>query len=205
MIEHLRALERSKRTIAVGSVAPGPIIDFVPSLSALFPDMSIVSEMKTEDELLNGIKNSMYQFIILSHPIEDDGLICEKYEDEQLYVSLPNNHRLAKKEKLSFAELNGESFLMLSEVGIWEQLVRQEMPDSKFIIQNDNEALGELIESSSLPNFATDITIRAYERVATPGRNLSERVLIPISDATASISFYTISDQEIAKKYRMHF
>ncbi len=202
MVDHLRALDRSTRTISVGAVAPGPLIEFVPSLSALFPDMSIVSEVKTEDELIDGLGSSLYQFVILTHLIEDENLISEKYGDEQLFVSLPKKHRLSKKKKLSFRELNGESFLMLSEVGVWDKLVRENMPDSSFLIQNDQNALGELIEASNLPNFATDITIRAYENMQIPSRNLSDRVLIPISDESATMDFYIVANKDLPSRYK---
>ncbi len=202
MVDHLRALDRSTRTISVGAVAPGPLIEFVPSLSALFPDMSIASEVKTEDELLAGLGNSVYQFVILTHLIEDKNLICERYGDEQLFVSLPKKHRLSKKKMLSFRELNGESFLMLSEVGVWDRLVRKNMPDSSFLIQNDQNALGELIEASNLPNFATDITIRAYENMQIPSRNLSDRVLIPISDESATMDFYIVANKDLPSRYK---
>lgn len=202
MVDHLRALDRSTRTISVGAVAPGPLIEFVPSLSALFPDMSIASEVKTEDELLEGLGNSIYQFVILTHQVEDVNLICERYGDEQLFVSLPKKHRLSKKKMLSFRELNGESFLMLSEVGVWDKLVRKNMPDSSFLIQNDQNALGELIEASNLPNFATDITIRAYENMQIPSRNLSDRVLIPISDESATMDFYIVANKDLPSRYK---
>ena len=202
MVDHLRALDRSTRTISVGAVAPGPLIKFVPSLSALFPDMSIASEVKTEDELLEGLGNSIYQFVILTHQVEDVNLICERYGDEQLFVSLPKKHRLSKKKMLSFRELNGESFLMLSEVGVWDKLVRENMPDSSFLIQNDQNALGELIEASNLPNFATDITIRAYENMQIPSRDLSDRVLIPISDESATMDFYIVANKDLPSRYK---
>ena len=202
MVDHLRALDRSTRTISVGAVAPGPLIEFVPSLSALFPDMSIASEVKTEDELLEGLENSIYQFVILTHQVEDVNLICERYGDEQLFVSLPKKHRLSKKKKLSFRELNGESILMLSEVGVWDKLVRKNMPNSSFLIQNDQNALGELIEASNLPNFATDITIRAYENMQIPSRNLSDRVLIPISDESATMDFYIVANKDLPSRYK---
>ena len=202
MVDHLRALDRSTRTISVGAVAPGPLIEFVPSLSALFPDMSIASEVKTEDELLEGLGNSIYQFVILTHQVEDVNLICERYGDEQLFVSLPKKHRLSKKKMLSFRELNGESFLMLSEVGVWDKLVRKNMPDSSFLIQNDQNALGELIEASNLPNFATDITIKAYENMQIPSRNLSDRVLIPISDESATMDFYIVANKDLPSRYK---
>ena len=203
MIDNLRAVERSKRTLSVGSVGPGPLMEFVPSLSALFPDMPIISETKGEEELIAGLKNSQYKFIIISHTLDYKNLICEKYDSEQLYVSLPKGHRLAQKKKLSFSELNGESFLMLSDVGIWDKRVREELPDSRFILQNSYEALDQLIESSILPNFATDISIRAYENMNLPSRSIPDRVLVPITDENATITFYLISDKNIAEKYKV--
>lgn len=193
----------SSRICLARSLLRGPLSSVFHVSIREFPDMSIISENKSEDELISGLRNNQYQFIILSRPLEDDEFICEKYDSEQLYVSLPKSHRFAKKKKLSFRELNGESFLMLSEVGIWDKLVREEMPDSKFIIQNDYDALGQLIESSILPNFATDITIRTYESMNLPGRSIPDRVLIPITDDSATVIFYLISDKKIALKYKV--
>ena len=91
---------------------------------------------------------------------------------------------------------------MLSEVGVWDKLVRKNMPDSSFLIQNDQNALGELIEASNLPNFATDITIRAYENMQIPSRNLSDRVLIPISDESATMDFYIVANKDLPSRYK---
>ena len=53
------------------------------------------------------------------------------------------------------------------------------------------------------PNFATDITIRTYESMNLPGRSLPDRVLIPITDDSATVIFYLISDKKIALKYKI--
>ncbi len=34
---------------------------------------SLISENKSEDELISGLRNNQYQFIILSHPCKDFG------------------------------------------------------------------------------------------------------------------------------------
>lgn len=43
MAEHIRAFDRSRHTIAVGSCAPAPLWDIVPILSLRYPEMAISS------------------------------------------------------------------------------------------------------------------------------------------------------------------
>ena len=49
MIFRLRSFDRSQRTIAIGSCAPGPLWDMIPMLSSLYPDMTISSETREND------------------------------------------------------------------------------------------------------------------------------------------------------------
>ena len=47
------------------------------------------------------------------------------------------------------------------------------------------------------------VTIRTYENMNLPGRSLLDRVLIPIIDDSATVTFYLISDKNIASKYKV--
>lgn len=79
--------------------------------------------------------------------------------------------------------LNGYNFLLRSELGFWDKLCRQNMPASKFLVQNDEFEFNELVNNSSLPSFITDVAINRYP---IP----QNRIAIPISDADANVSFY---------------
>ncbi|MBR1420908.1 MAG: LysR family transcriptional regulator [Selenomonadaceae bacterium] len=48
MIEQIRAFDRSRRTISIGSIAPAPMIDLIPTLNRLFPDQIISTELIDE-------------------------------------------------------------------------------------------------------------------------------------------------------------
>ena len=65
MIEKVRTFDRNSRTIAVGSCAPAPLLDAVPALSDAYPEMTILSEMKEQAKLLQGLKDGIYQIIIM--------------------------------------------------------------------------------------------------------------------------------------------
>ena len=201
MINHIQALDKCNHSVSVGSVAPGPLMDFVPNVMNHFPDMTVTSETKSEDELFTGMDNDTYQFVILEHPISSKAYHCQPYITENLYVVLPKTHHYSKKEKLYFRELNGESFLMVNEVGIWDKVVRENMPDSHFLMQNDTQSLGELLEASTLPGFATNITLRAYDDMSEEERDALPRVFIPLADDTASIEFFLVAKRDLPKRY----
>ena len=64
MVNRVRALDRSSRMLAVGMISPGPMLELNPLLSSLYPDMTIATELRTEEELLEGLNQGIYQMII---------------------------------------------------------------------------------------------------------------------------------------------
>lgn len=75
------------------------------------------------------------------------------------------------------------STLLRSELGFWDKMCRENMPASKFLVQNDEFEFNELVTNSSLPSFITDV---AKDRHPIP----QNRIAIPISDSDANVSFY---------------
>jgi DNA-binding transcriptional LysR family regulator len=198
MISRVRALDRSSRTLAVGMISPGPMMELSPLLSSLYPDRTIATELRTEEELVQGLRQGMYQMILLNHRLEDEAFACHSCGTEQLYFVVPHDHRLADQAQCTFSDMNGESLLMADQVGYWDRIVREAMPQSHFLLQNGIGALTEIIRASSLPYFATDLTIRLH------GRN-PERAYVAISDDAATEHFYCFCKREDEKKYLAWF
>ena len=198
MVARIRALERSKRTILLGSCAPGPLFELPSLLSSLYPDQTISTEIRDEQTLIAGLKQGVYQQIILNRKPEDPEISAHPCGTESLYFSLPKDHPLADRKSISFAEMDGETFLMYAEVGIWHELHHREMPNSRFILQDDMSALREVTRASSLPAFVTDLSMRL------PGHD-SKRVNIPISDQSATMSFWCCCMKEKEKQYLKWF
>ena len=92
MIARVRTLDRSRRTIAVGSVAPGPLMDLSPMLSAEYEDRTISTELCKEEELIPMLKQGIFQLIILRKVPADDEICACPCGSEHLYVSLPESH-----------------------------------------------------------------------------------------------------------------
>ena len=198
MVSRIRTLERSRRTILLGSCAPGPLFELPSLLAGLYPEMTISTEIRGEDVLLEGLRDGIYTMVILTHRPEDPDIRCHPCGSEKLFFSLPKEHPLAGMTKLSFADMDGETFLVFSDIGVWNAIHRRALPHSRFLMQDDRAALLEIVKASSLPAFVTDLSLRL--------RGADEnRVIIPISDETATMRYWCCCRRDEEKKYLRWF
>ena len=183
MVYQVKSLDMRNRSISIGSCAPGPLMELSPILTSSYPQMTIVTELKDTKVLIKELKSGIKELIITERPVDDPKIYTKKLGTEQLCATLVPTHPLAKESGIKFSDMNGEKFLMASEVGLWDNIVRKMMPDSTFLLQNSMEELVTLVEASSLPGFATDITIRVVGR-------RGPRISVPFTDKEATVTFY---------------
>ncbi len=178
----LQTAAKARRTISIGSIAPYPMWTLTPEISKQYPMMSVQSEMRDAAHLEQGLKNDEYQLIVTNNPGSDSDIICREYCEEDLYAALPPAHPLASRDGISLSDLNGQSVLLYSDVGFWSDILKEKLPDSMFLYQNDMDALNELRRSSALPAFATNLTgdIPANEH----------RIMVPLTDDEVNVIFY---------------
>lgn len=184
MISRIQAFDRSQRTILFGACAPAPLWEIPALLSDLYPDMTISSEIRENDVLLQGLRDDVYQLIVLPFPVDEPGMICAKYGEEHLFFSLPPAHPLSGSKALYMKDLNGETMLLRNRLGFWRELTVRKMPDTRFLEQED-VAFDELVKFSALPSFATDLWLNREG-------NHVNRVNIPILDEEANVSYYCL-------------
>jgi DNA-binding transcriptional LysR family regulator len=199
MIRQIRAYDRSLHTLTIGSCAPGPLMELLPRVTGLFSDMTISSAIETEERLMKGLSGSDYGIIILTHSLESEEYYCQEYRTEQLYLSVPPFHPAASYKKISFEEMDGQNFIMYAHVGFWDGVVREKMPHSKFFLQNDLDAVGELARYSDLPSFASDITQKNLTS------RLNGRVNVPFSDPESQVTYYLICKTQERDKWKRLF
>ena len=195
MEQSIRNYDQSLHTVSLGFCAPGPQILILPGASARFEGMAVSARMERDDALLEGLHSHRYNCVFLSHPVEEEGMFCKEYLSEHLYLSVPQNHPAATRSSIAFSEMDGQSFLMYKQVGIWEAVVRKMMPKASFFPQEQLEALGELEACSSLPSFVSDIS-RENLDVRKNGR-----VAVPFSDPEAEISYYMVCREENKNRF----
>ena len=132
---------------------------------------------------------------VLPYRPNGEGVVCSHVMDEHLFLCVPRDHALAERDRVSLQDMNGFNFLLGTDLGFWNDVVRKRLPASRFLVQDDEFALDELIRTSTLPCFSTDASIeRRY-------RDLGEnRVNIPIADPEVNVSFWLVAREEAADK-----
>ena len=190
-----RDFDRRHRTISLGACAPAPIWRLTPLISNLYPHMALQTELDDDRRLLTDLESGVYQLVVVHAVPEGAQFHFRECGRESLMFSLPENHRFAGRESLTFAEMNGESMLLFSEIGFWDFVRSEKMPDSRFVTQSDRVSFAELVLASSLPSFASDVAVRHF--LETP----EGRVNVPISDPEATVTYYLVCKKEKRKDF----
>lgn len=198
MITRIIAFDRNLHSIHIGACAPQPMAELMPILQDHFGDMTISSELVYGEKLINGLKNGVYNIAILPEPAEDKEIFCQRYFEENLYVVLPKNHKLANKKSVQFADLVGEKFLLYQHIGFWKSVCEDYMSQTSFLIQPDRDTFYDLVMNTDYPAFSSN-AILADET------NLNGRIAIPIDEEKARYTFYIACKSENRKKYSAFF
>lgn len=193
-VSRTREFDRRNRTITLGVCAPAPIWRLAPLISNIFPHMSLQTESDTDARLLRDLENGIYQLVVVHERPGGKQYYIKECMKESLMFALPKDHRYAKRESLSFAEMNGENMLLMPDIGFWDFVRTDKMPDSRFLTQSDRFSFNELVQASSLAAFTSDIAEKYSELP-------SGRVNIPITDEDSSVTFYLVCMAEKKKDF----
>lgn len=177
-----KSLKDKDQKIKIGITAPGPSIKYHEILSN--NDLFNV-EINDELTLINGLNNNKYDVIFINQDYKKDGYISYLNMIETLGILVSKNHPLAnKKEGIHFKDVDGESFILLNNLGIWEDITRRNLPNSNLIHQEDDQKLNEIILKSSLSTFYTNYGRRMIL--------LNDRIPLPFIDKEATLPFYIV-------------
>ena len=199
MIDRVIAFDWSLRTVSLGSCAPFPINALMPMLQEHMTGKTLSTELQADDDrLLRDLRSHVYQLVILHEYPEDKDLYCQRYLEEQLYITLPEDHSLAKRDSVTFDDLKGMRILMTAGIGFWMDITLKHLSASDLLIQNSMDALGELIDASMLPFFNSS-------QMLSLGYEFPGRVSLPITDSDAHTTFWVACLASEQQKYRSLF
>ena len=194
-IAEVRAYDRSLRTIDLVSCAPAPLWVLAPRVSQRYPDMALTTRVANLEKTREALAAGGCDAAVLPYRPNGEGVVCSHVMDEHLYLCVPRDHALAGRDRVSLQDMNGFNFLLGTDLGFWNDVVRKRLSASRFLVQDDEFALAELIRTSTLPCFATDASLE--RRYRDPGEN---RVSIPIADPEVNVSFWLVARKEAADK-----
>ena len=116
---------------------------------------------------------------------------------EDLYVNVPRNHVFRDRESITFAELDGQTFLVYGGIGFWHDVHGRMLPYAQFVTQPDRTIFLQQVGSSDLLTFTTN----APEN--TSGH--ASRKAVPITDPEAHATFWLCMRADAPKNVRTIF
>lgn len=178
-------LARTRSAVHVVSVAPAPVWDLTSHVVERFPGTVLTTEtVGDEREVERRLFDRSADLVITHRPVGLPNVTCLPLMVENLYAYLPPTDELAGRASTSFAELDGRTFLLSSNIGFWGAAVRRAMPNARFVEQTDPTVFSELVRTTDLSSFVTDAA-----QFAPPDAG-EARVRIPLRDADAHATFY---------------
>lgn len=191
VIDLVRQFDASNKNINIGYSAPGPKIIYEPIIQSIYPNSNITWNFHLkESELINLLKRQEYDFIFIEKQNIPSYLYSKLCLTETLKICVSPSNSFVNHKCVTFQEIDGETFLQSSSVGIWSNLVKDKLPHSQIIKQDNREDLTTLINNSPFSCFVTNITnidiIQKY----------TNRIIIPISDTTATKNFLFVTSNK---------
>lgn len=190
MRDAVDSVARRARALRVGTVAPAPLWRLTGLMVEAFPREALTSETSDEATVVRGVLDGTF----------DLGIVCERPTSpllrncelmcENLSVTLPPNHPLASRASVPLRELDGGTFLILTDIGFWRGLVEHALPHATFIEQDDRMVFAQLARTTPHCTFATDAPYMENDPV--PGRTI-----VPLQDAETHVTFYLVARSDV--------
>lgn len=180
--ERLDSLDRKTRTVRIGSCAPAPLWRLIPALAECTRGLIVESSLMDHERLEQGTLDGTIDVAITAKPLPFLTVLSRPFMTESLSVSLPPDHPLRRRSDLSFADLDGETFLIFDGIGFWWDVCKRNMPHARYVVQNDSVVFSQLLKSTPLPFFVTECSVDV--------RGNENRAKIPLSDTDAHATYY---------------
>ena len=179
--EAVRAVVERSRALRVATIAPAPLWRLTALMVERFPQETLISDTKSEDEVLIELAAGTADLgIVRIGPTTPGFNTCELMR-ENLFVALPPNHPLAARKSIAFADLADETFLIMTNIGFWRGIVDRAIPRATYIEQADRMVFSQLARTTPYCTFTTDAP---FQRDILPGR-----AIVPITDEDAHAVF----------------
>lgn len=177
-------IARPARSLRVASCSLAPLWKLVPLVAERAPGLQVRPDLVPSNELDILLKTGSCDIAITPTAPEGGGLRGVPLMSERLFATFPVGHEMAARESVSFADLDGMTFLIYAGAGYWKDVCARRMPDSHYVVQDDYVLFSDLARTSPLPGFVTN--------VSRGRRDIGGRVAVPLSDAEGETTFHMV-------------
>lgn len=191
------AIAKRNRTICVASVAPAPTWRLSTLILEQNPTEILEPDIVSEQEALTRLVNGNCDLAVMASQPRIPTVESVAFMHEDLYANVPRDHVLRNRESLSFAELDGQTFLVYGGIGFWSDVHTRMMPFSQFVVQPDRTIFLQQVRTSRLLTFTTN----APENTSAH----ESRKAIPITDPEAHVTFWLCMRADAPQRVRAIF
>jgi DNA-binding transcriptional LysR family regulator len=191
------SLAKRERTVRVASVAPAPTWRLSSLVLEQYPTTIVEPDIASERDVDARLLNGTCDLAITAHEPKLPTISSTVFMHESLYANVPAGHVLHDRESLTFAELDGLTFLVYGGIGFWHDIHTRMLPFAQFVTQPDRTIFLQQVRTSNLLTFTTN----APENTS---RHESRRA-IPITNPEAHVTFYLCMRTDAPERVRTLF
>lgn len=188
-ITKIQNYEQSQNHLLIETTLPGPLV-FLTHLNDQLPaNLTVNRDLITVAQLSDHLRNHQASLIFSNQEVLTADIESRFIGTENLIVNLQKFMYQANQSRITFHELEGMSFIVLSAIGAWKQVIQSAIPNAKFLYQPERMAFAEITKYSDFPYFSTNLS-PWDSTVAARDLQDDNRVGIPISDTSAHMPIY---------------
>lgn len=189
--ENLRTAIAQKKgkdtTVVIATCAPAPLWSVTDMLISSIPGIMIGPKMEDESAVERSVMRQDADIAITTRKIVMPGIQCRKLFEERLYVAVPKDNALAQNTSLTWDDIDGQDFIVLSDIGIWNEFCTRHLKHSNIVVQPDRTIFNRLAIHTKRLYFVTN---ESFSPHAPKSRKANERrTIVPISSDNA-LTFY---------------
>ena len=152
LMQEFKGLKRGTLNISVASTLSHFAVQTIKKFKTKHPKITIRLEVTNRDTLLNNLKNSSTDIVLMGKPPLDQDLEFHVIKENPLIVIAPKNHPLAQKENIKLKELSKETFV-IREKGSGTRMAFKNLLNShgldlqEYMTINNNESIKLCVEA----------------------------------------------------------
>lgn len=186
-VEKIKNFDQSQQSISVGGTIPGPLILMKALQSQLPPKVKIAVQL--QQNVLDLLTSRKFTLVLSNQEILTDKIESYFLGTEDLFVNLNQFMYQANQPAVTFKELKGLSFLVLNDIGAWNDVITKNIPETKFLYQQQPATFSEITKYSDFPFFSTNL-YKFDPLFDQRGNDEDGRIELPITDNVAHMAIY---------------
>ena len=187
LVTTVQNFDRSQQRLILSSTLPGPLL-VARKIQAQFPTLQLDDQLLPTDQLSDQLTSRAATLVLSDQELLTNTVESRYLGIERLAVNLDQFMYHANQPTIQFKELRGLSFLVLQDIGIWRDIIQDQIPDAQFMYQAQRDAFTKITKYADFPYFSTNLS--PLDPDAPTVSQDDNRVRIPISDDIAKIPIY---------------